>query len=125
VENKAYLLWLAWDFAYNNMSWSILMRVISLKSNYLKIPYHSSSIWHDINEYYDILLDNKLLCYSKCIYLIVGVPYLERISLISTIVNGWNNSGSYISFDLGRNPDIHSIKHLIISYLLDVPNWRM
>jgi len=39
VENKAYLLRLAWDFSYSFMPWAFLMRSIFLKSKYKKITF--------------------------------------------------------------------------------------
>jgi len=59
VENKYYLFRLAWNFTYSDMPWSTLMCAKFLKSKYLKVPScHSSSIWPNMNEYYNIVLEN-------------------------------------------------------------------
>jgi len=59
VLSKFVSLGLAWDFTYSIMSWSIIMYAKFLKYRYLKYPYyHSSSSWPNINEYYNIILDN-------------------------------------------------------------------
>ena len=127
VKNKAYLLRLAWDFAYTNMPWS----------NIIVSSSHSSFIWPDINEYYDIVLHNNFwtvesgdqinlwndLCYFfKCIYFITGVPCLERISLTSTIVDCWNDSGWYLSPNNCRHPYIHYKSFGALGLVCDILN---
>jgi len=48
-ENNVYLLKLAWNFAYSNKSWSLLLKAKVLKSKYkLIMVYRSSSIWYEI-----------------------------------------------------------------------------
>jgi len=48
-ENNAYLLKLAWNFSYNNRSWSLLLKARVLKSKYeFKMVYRSSSLSPEI-----------------------------------------------------------------------------
>jgi len=48
-ENNAYLIKLAWNFAYSNRSWSLLLKVRVLKSKYeFRKVYRSSSLWPNI-----------------------------------------------------------------------------
>lgn len=63
------------------MPWSIIIRVRFLKSKYLKFSYHSSSIWPDINEYCDTVLDNTFWIVGRVIKLIFGMIYgvLQKI----------------------------------------------
>jgi len=50
LENKAYLLRLAWNFAYNYYPWISLMKAWFLKSKYQRVEsFFSFSIWPDIN----------------------------------------------------------------------------
>jgi len=56
-ENNAYLLKLAWTFAYSNNPWSLLLKVRVLKSKYeFRMVYRSSSLWSGIKQFYSILL---------------------------------------------------------------------
>jgi len=51
LENKAYLLRLAWDFTYNYPPWISLMKAWFLKSKYQRVgSLFSSSIWPGIND---------------------------------------------------------------------------
>jgi len=44
-ENNALLLKLAWNFAYSDRSWSLLLKAMVLKSTYeFKMVYRSSSL---------------------------------------------------------------------------------
>jgi len=111
LENKNYLLRLAWDFAYNYHSWISLMKARFLKSMYQRVgSFFSSSIWPGINDWYDLILKhtfftvgrgdninfwNDLWCSEKCISLLAGVSYAKRIKLKATMTQGWKNSGSW------------------------------
>jgi len=45
-ENNAYLLKLAWNFAYSNRPWSFLLKAKILKSKYeFRMVYRSSSLF--------------------------------------------------------------------------------
>ena len=57
-ENNAYLLKLAWNFAYSNKPWSLLLkaRVLKSKSEFIMV-YRSSSLWLGIKQFYSIILD--------------------------------------------------------------------
>ena len=58
-ENNAYLLKLAWNFAYSNKPWSFLLKSRVLKSKYkLRMVYRSSSIWPEIKHFYDTILEH-------------------------------------------------------------------
>jgi len=57
-ENNAYLFKLAWNFAYNNMPWSFLLKARVLKSKYkFRMVYRSSSLWLGIKQFYATILD--------------------------------------------------------------------
>jgi len=57
-ENNAYLLKLAWNFAYSNMSWSFLLKARVLKSKYeFKMAYRSSYFWPGIKQFYSTIID--------------------------------------------------------------------
>jgi len=57
-ENNAHLLNLAWNFAYNNKSWSFLLKVKVLKSKYeFRKVYRSSSLWYEIKQFYATILN--------------------------------------------------------------------
>jgi len=74
-ENNAYLLKLAWNFAYSNKPWYFLLKARVLKSKYkLRMVYKSSSIWLEIKQLYDTILDHTSW--------IVGT---------STFINFWND----------------------------------
>jgi len=48
-ENNAYLLKLAWNFAYSNKAWYFLLKVRVLKSKYeFRMVYRSSFLWPKI-----------------------------------------------------------------------------
>jgi len=76
-ENNAYLLNLAWNFAYSNRPWSLLLKVRVLKSKYeFRMVYRSSSLWPGIKQF--ILL-----------YLIILLGMLVHVLLlISRMING-------------------------------------
>ena len=57
-ENNAYFLKLAWNFAYSNKPWSLLLKVRVLKSKYeFQMVYKSSSFWPGIKQFYYTILD--------------------------------------------------------------------
>jgi len=59
LKNKAYLLRLAWDFAYNYRPWTSLMKARFLKNKYQRVgSFFSSSIWPGINDWYDVILEH-------------------------------------------------------------------
>jgi len=58
-ENNAYLLKFAWNFAYSNKLWSLLLKARVLKSKYkLRVVYRSSFIWYGIKQFYETILDH-------------------------------------------------------------------
>jgi len=58
-ENNAYFLKLAWNFAYSNKPWSLLLKARVLKSKYeFRMVYRSSSLWLGIKQFYSIILAN-------------------------------------------------------------------
>jgi len=81
------------------------MKARFLKSKYQRVgSFSSSSIWLGINDWYDVILErtfcvvgrgdninfwNDLWCFEKCISLLAGVPYAERIKLKATVAQGW------------------------------------
>jgi len=74
-ENNAYLLKLAWNFAYSNKHWSFLLKVRVLKSKYnFRMVYRSSSLWPRIKQFYSTILD-----------------YISWIIGTSTFINFWND----------------------------------
>jgi len=59
LKIKAYHLRLAWDFAYNYHSLISLMKARFLKFKYQRVwSFFSSSIWLDINDWYDVILEH-------------------------------------------------------------------
>jgi len=57
-ENNAYLLKLAWNFAYSNMPWSLLLKARVLKSKYeFRMVYRFSSLWPKVKQFYSTILD--------------------------------------------------------------------
>jgi len=57
-ENKTYLLKIAWNFAYSNRPWSILLKARVLKSKYeFRMVYRSSSFWPGIKQFYSTILN--------------------------------------------------------------------
>jgi len=57
-KNNAYLLKLAWNFAYSNRPWSLLLKARVLKSKYeFRLVYRSSSFWLGIKKIYSTILD--------------------------------------------------------------------
>jgi len=57
-ENNVYLLKLAWNFAYSNRPWFLLLKAGILKSKYeLRMVYRSSSLWPEIKQFYSTILD--------------------------------------------------------------------
>jgi len=74
-ENNAYLLKLAWNFAYNNKPWSLLYKARVLKSKYkFRMVYRSSSLWPGIKQLYSTILD-----------------YTSWIVGTSSFINFWND----------------------------------
>ena len=58
-KNSAYLLKLAWNFAYSNKPWSFLLKAKVLKSKYkLTMVYTSSFIWPGVKQLYDTILNH-------------------------------------------------------------------
>ena len=76
-ENNAYLLKLAWNFAYSNKPWSLLLKARILKSKYeVRMVYRSSSLWPGIKQFY-------------LLYLIILLGLLVQVLLlISGMING-------------------------------------
>ena len=76
-ENNAYLLKLAWNFAYSNKPWSLLLKARVLKSKYeFRMVYRSSSLWPGIKQFY-------------LLYLIILLGLLVQVLLlISGMING-------------------------------------
>jgi len=74
-ENNAYLLKLAWDFAYSNRPWSFLLKSRVLKSKYeFRMVYRSLSLWPEIKQFYSTILD-----------------YTSWTVGTSTFINFWND----------------------------------
>jgi len=59
LENKVYLLRLAWDFAYSYRPWTSLMKARFLKNKYQRVgSFFSSSMWPGINDLYGVILEH-------------------------------------------------------------------
>ena len=57
-ESNAYLLKLAWNFAYSNRPWYFLLKVRVLKSKCeFRMVYRSLSLWPRIKQAYSSILD--------------------------------------------------------------------
>ena len=76
-ENNAYLLKLAWNFAYSDKPWSLLLKAWVLKSKYeFRTVYRSSSLWPE--------LSNFILPYLT---ILIGL-LVQVLLLISGMING-------------------------------------
>jgi len=142
LENKAYPLRLAWDFAYNYRPWISLMKARFLKSKYQRVgSFFSSSIWPGINDWYDTILEhtfwivgrgdninfwNDLWCYEKCISLLARVSYAKRIKLKATMTQGWKDSDSWdLSPSFLNIQGLHNLCYISLTSWEDTPNWML
>jgi len=69
-KNNAYLLKLAWNFAYSNRSWSLHLKARVLKSKYeFKMVYRSSSLWLGIKQFYSTIIDYTSWTVGTCSFI--------------------------------------------------------
>ena len=69
-ENNAYLLKFAWNFAYSNMPWSLLLKARVLKSKYeFRMVCRSSSLWLENKQFYSTILDYTSWTVGTCSFL--------------------------------------------------------
>lgn len=100
IENNAYLLKLAWNFAYSKEPWTLLKARFHIYKYHMIIIYSSFSICSEIKDLSDLVLEhtswivgssidiifwNDLWCSSRWISLIASVPYIDRLKLSSKV----------------------------------------
>jgi len=134
-ENNAYLLKLAWDFAYSNMPWSLLLKARVLKSKYeFRMVYRSSSLCPEIKQFYSTILDytswtvgicsfinfwNDKWCATTSLANIAGLS--NGASILDTISQFWTGSDWNISLSLQQMPRLFS--HIMVGVEQNIPNW--
>ena len=134
-ENNAYLLKLAWNFAYSNRSWSLLLKDRVLKSKYkFRVVYRSSSLWPGIKKIYFIILHyiswtvgacsfinfwNDKWFSTTCLANIARLSY--GVSIPDTASQFWTGCDWNISLSLQQMP--HFFNHIMVREEQDIPNW--
>ena len=125
-ENYAYLLKLAWNFAYSNKPWSLLLKTRVLKSKYeFKMVYRSSSLWHGIKQSYSTILNytfwtvgtstfinlwNDKWCSTTSLANIAGLS--NGASIPDTISQFWIGYDWNIPLSLQQMP--HFFNHIMV-----------
>jgi len=135
VENNAYLLKLAWNFAYSNMPWSFILKAKVLKSKYEFIMVHrSSSLWHGIKQFYSTILDytswtvgastfinlwNDKWCYTTSLEILQGYMMVLTFRIQSL------NFGHVVIgiFPCLYNKCLIFFNHIMVREEQDIPNW--
>jgi len=133
-EYNAYLLKLAWNFAYNN-TWSLLLKAMVLKSKYeFRMVYRSSSLWPVIKQFYSTILDytywtvstsslinfwNDKWCGTSSLTNIVGLS--DGASIPGTVSQFWVGDDWKIPLSLQQMP--HLFSHIMVRVEQDIPNW--
>ena len=117
-ENNAYLLKLAWNFAYSDKPWSLLLKARVLKSKYeFRTVYRSSSLWPGIKQFYSTILDytswtvgtssfinfwNDKWCSTTSLANIAGLS--DGVSIPDTVSQFWTSCDWNIPFSLQHMP---------------------
>jgi len=134
-KNNAYLLKLAWNFAYSNRPWCLLLKVKVLKSKYeLRMVYRSSSLWLGIKQFYSTILDYTSWTIATCSFInfwndnwcsTTSLTHTAGISngfnIPDTISQFWTGCDWNISLSLQHMP--HLFSHIMVRTEHDIPNW--
>jgi len=132
-EKNVYLLKLAWNFAYSNRPWSLLLKVRVLKSKYeLRMVYRSSSLWLAIKQFYSTILYytfwivgtgsfinswNDKWCDTTSLADIVGLS--DGVSIPNTVSQFWTGGDWNIPLSLQQ---MTQLSHIMVRAEQDIPN---
>jgi len=132
-EKNVYLLKLAWNFAYSNRPWSLLLKVRVLKSKYeLRMVYRSSSLWLAIKQFYSTILYytfwivgtgsfinswNDKWCDTTSLANIVGLS--DGVSIPNTVSQFWTGGDWNIPLSLQQ---MTQLSHIMVRAEQDIPN---